>query len=120
MGKQTTTPEFKKEELTLKEFVIERVKFYEAVWDTTNPNYMKANIVTNCWLNILQEVKDEFGEELLERHNADNVKKIRDGIWQGLRGQYRRHKKKTVGKSGDGAADVVQVYNFPNIDCLEQ
>jgi hypothetical protein len=112
MGKPPPTPEFKKEELTLREFFIKRVKFYEAVWDSTNPNYMKANIVSNCWLNILQELKDKFGNELLERHNADDIEQIRDGIWQGLRGQYRRHKKKSVGKSGDGASNVVQVLEW--------
>jgi hypothetical protein len=52
MGKQSEAS--KKEEGTLKEFLIERVKFYEAIWDNANANHVKVTVVTNCWLKILQ------------------------------------------------------------------
>jgi hypothetical protein len=53
-SKMVKTSEFKQDDAKVKEFLLERVKTHEAIWDTTNPNYMKANIVTNCWLKILQ------------------------------------------------------------------
>jgi hypothetical protein len=46
------TAEHKKEEVILKEFLIERVKSYEAIWDTSNANHVKITVVTNCWLAI--------------------------------------------------------------------
>jgi hypothetical protein len=39
--------EHKKEEGILKEFLIERVKSYKAIWDTANTNNVKVNVVTN-------------------------------------------------------------------------
>jgi hypothetical protein len=104
------TAEHKKEEVILKEFLIERVKSYEAIWDTSNANHVKITVVTNCWLAIVQELKDEFADsgDLLERHSLDNLKKVK-ATWQKLRTQYRANKSKTIGKSGDGASDVIQV-----------
>jgi hypothetical protein len=106
MGKQSEAS--KKEEGTVKEFLIERVKFYEAIWDNANANHVKVTVVTNCWLKIVQELKEEFDAAILERHSVDDLKKIK-ASWQNLRSQYRANRSKTVGKSGDGASDVIQV-----------
>jgi glyceraldehyde-3-phosphate dehydrogenase/erythrose-4-phosphate dehydrogenase len=104
--------EHKQEEGILKEFLIERVKSYEAIWDTYNANHVKVTVVTNCWLEIIQELKDEFADsgsgDLLKCHSLADLKKVK-AERQKLCTQYRANKSKTIGKSGDSASNVIQV-----------
>jgi hypothetical protein len=71
---------------------------------------VKITVVTNCWLAIVQELKDVIDDnrDLLERHSLENLKKVK-AAWQKLRTQYRANKSKKIGKSGNGALDMIQV-----------
>jgi len=97
--------EHKKEEASIKEFLIERIKNYKIIWDMSHPDYQKSNVRTNCWLKIHEELQNEFDEEALKRQGLDTVEKIKDK-WQKMRGVYIKNKNQTVGKSGSAACDV--------------
>ncbi len=97
--------EFKQEEIAIKEFLVERVKHYEAIWNTGHPDHKKSALRINCWLHILKELQEAFTAESLKRQSVDDVNRIKD-IWLQMRGTYRKIKGKTVGKSGAAAADV--------------
>ena len=103
--KMSRPKEAKQEEISLKEFLVERVKHYRAIWDTTSKEYHQGNVRTNCWLEIAKELKEEFPAELLKRHGLENLEKLKE-MWQNMRNIYRKNKRNTVGKSGAAAADV--------------
>jgi hypothetical protein len=65
---------------------------------------------------------ETFGRDLLQKLAAANVDSQKK-IWQTLRGQYGKEKKKMVGKSGAAGAGIIEllVYAFSvfaNVHCL--
>jgi len=60
-------------EISLKEFLISQVKNCSSIWDLSHHDYMKGNIKTNCWLNILKDLRNAFDKQVLEDHNVNSV-----------------------------------------------
>ncbi len=101
MGKTTN-----KDDIPLREYLIERVKAHPAIWDNSHKEDVKANLITSAWLKILTDLKTEFGEEELNKKSMGQLKQIK-AVWQNLCRQFRCLKGQTVGKSGAGAAEVI-------------
>ncbi len=99
-------PSKKEEDDKIRELLIEKVSQHRAIWDTANPNHLKTGtVIANDWHEILKEMEEAFGRELLEKHGAITVPQLKN-IWQNLRSQFRKCKTGTKGKSGAAASDV--------------
>ena len=94
------------EHTAVREFLIEQVKTYPAIWDTSHKEHKSSHVRGNCWLAIQKELQGAFPTDCLDRQSVHTIKGMKD-MWQNLLSTRRKHKKKTAGKSGAAASDVV-------------
>jgi hypothetical protein len=96
---------YQADEIKLRESLILHVQDNPPIWDISSESYHKANVISNCWEAVLDEMTETFDLDLLKEHHMAQVGQLKD-LWQNLRTQFRRYRQLTTGKSGAGLADV--------------
>ncbi len=67
----------RKKDAVLREALLEKVKLAPAIWDKTNEDHEKANVLTSAWSKIHGAMKEEFNETELAEHKMGSVDMIR-------------------------------------------
>ena len=87
------------------EFLIAEAQNHNSIWNKKSKDYKDINVKSNSWLEILENLRSAFGEEVCERFKMNSLQGIK-GQWKNLRDTYSKNKKKAKGKSGAGLDDV--------------
>ncbi len=79
--------------LAIKEDLLQLIKCHAAIWDLTNADHCKRNVITNDWMNILQELESTYTKECLSSQGMNTVEKLKS-VYQNMKRQYNDIKTK--------------------------